>query len=301
MNLDLIVKPPKWKAWILASRPKTLMIGVIPIIVGTVLGLQYSQSFHWILMLSALISSFLIQVSVNLINDAFDFLKGADTSERLGFKRATQQGWLSYKEVLYGAYASIFFAFLIGIPMIIHGGEYFLLLLIVAPILAYCYTGGPFPLAYWGLGEIFVILFFGLISTMVGFYLQIHSITTGTLLAGLQLGLLAAVVIAINNLRDIEGDAKVHKKTLAVRFGKTFARLEITGMILTPFILNLFWSHQGFYKAGLLPLVSLPLGFTLIRSIWYHEPSKIYNTFFGLAALLNFLFGLFLAIGFWLS
>lgn len=300
MSSDVVTKPPKWRAWILASRPKTLMIGIVPIAVGTALALHYTTSFHWILMLSAMMSSLFIQVSVNLINDALDFKKGADNPMRLGFKRATQQGWLTFHEVIYGAYFCIFLAFLVGIPMIIYGGAYFLALLIIAPILAYCYTGGPLPLAYVGLGEIFVILFFGIISTMVGFYLQAHMITKGALLAGLQIGLLAAVVIALNNLRDIENDAKAHKKTLAVGFGKTFARLEITIMIFLPYFLNLLWSNQGFYKAGVLPLVTMPLGFTLVRCIWYYEPSKTYNTFFGMAALLNFLFGLFLSIGFWL-
>lgn len=300
MNSNAITKPSKFKAWILASRPHTLGIGIIPIVVGTVLALKYAPSFHWILMLSAMLSSLCIQISVNLINDALDFKKGADNSMRLGFLRATQQGWLSFNEVLYGAYFCIFLAFIMGIPMIVEGGPYFLALLIVAPILAYCYTGGPFPLAYLGLGELFVILFFGIISTVAGFYLQAYMVTKGALLAGLQIGLLAAVVIAINNLRDIENDVKAHKKTLAVRFGITFARLEITLMILLPYFLNILWSDLGFYKAGLLPLVSLPLGFTIIRCIWYYQPSKIYNTFLGLASLLNFLFGLFLSIGFWL-
>lgn len=300
MSVDVIQKPAKWKAWILAARPKTLMVGFIPIVTGTVLALHYTHTFHWFLMLSAMISSCLIQISINLINDALDFKKGADTSLRLGFKRATQQGWLTFNEVLYGAFFCICLAFLTGIPMVFYGGLYFLVLLIIAPLLAYCYTGGPFPLAYHGLGELFVILFFGVVSTMVGFYLQAFTITKGTLLAGVQLGLLAAVVIAVNNLRDIESDTRAHKKTLAVLFGKNFARMEITLMVLIPFFLNLLWSDQGFYKAGILPLVSLPLGFTLIRCIWYYEPSKIYNTFFGMAALLNFLFGLFLSIGFWL-
>ncbi len=300
MSTNIIEKPAKWQAWILAARPKTLMVGVVPIAVGTSLGLQYAPTFHWFLMLSALFSSLFIQISVNLINDALDFKKGADNSMRLGFQRATHQGWLTMNEVLYGAYACIFVALLAGLPMIIHGGVYFLALLIVAPLLAYGYTGGPFPLAYHGLGEIFVILFFGIISTIVGFYLQAFFISKGPIIAGVQLGLLAAVVIAINNLRDVASDAKVNKKTLAVLFGVTFARLEITIMVLVPYFLNLLWSDLGFYKAGLLPLVSLPLGFTLIRCIWFYAPSKIYNTFFGLAALLNFLFGLLLSIGFWL-
>ncbi len=300
MSSDVLDKPSKLKAWILALRPQTLLMGIMPITTGTVLGLHYAAAFHWIAMLSALLSGLFIQLSVNLFNDALDFKKGADNSSRLGFKRVTQQGWLTSKEVLWGGYTCIGLAFLTGIPMVLQGGIYFLASIAVASILSYCYTGGPLSLAYHGMGEIFVILFFGFVSVIVGFYLQAEMITKGALLAGAQLGLLSAVVLSINNLRDIESDTKAHKKTLAVLFGKTFARMEITLMILLPYFLNLFWGELGFFKAGLLPLVSLPLGFTLIRCIWFYEPSKIYNTFFGLAALLNFLFALFLSIGFWI-
>lgn len=300
MNTDVTSKPSKQLSWILAIRPKTLTIGIMQVIVGTVLGVRETQTFHWGLMLSALISCLMIQIGVNLFNDAMDYKKGADNEKRLGFKRATHQGWLTYQEIMIGGCSCIVLALLAGIPMVIYGGIYFLLLLVLVSYLAYGYTGGPFPLAYLGLGEVFVILFYGIVSTVVGFYLQTFRIAPEALLAGVQLGLLAAVVIAINNLRDIEADVKANKKTLAVRFGKTFARLEITLMILLPFFLNIFWSDFGLHKAGLLTLVVMPLGFTLIRCIWYYQPSKIYNTFFGLAALLNFLFGLFLSIGIWL-
>lgn len=300
MNSNVLPEPTKWQAWFFASRPKTLVLIFVPILVGTALALKYTPHFKWGLLISALISGLFIQISVNLINDALDFQKGIDTDERLGPERATQKGWLSFKEVLRGGYFCLLMAFLSGLPMIIYGGIPFLILLIIASILAYCYTGGPYPLAYHGLGEGFVVVFFGIIGTMVGFYLQADRITNGVLLAGLQIGLLAAAVNAINNLRDIEGDARMRKNTLAVRFGKLFARFEITLLILVPYFLNLLWSDQGFYKAGILPLVTMPLGFTLVRCIWYYEPSKIYNTFLGMAALLNFLFGLFLSIGFWL-
>ena len=293
-------KPTKYQAWFLAARPKTLLLIISPICVGTALALKYSSTFNWLFFVSALLSGLFIQIAINLINDALDFEKGADTIERLGPERATQKGWLTFHQVLNGGYFCIFLAFLAGIPMMVYGGIYFVVLLMIAALLAYCYTGGPIPLAYYGLGELFVVVFFGIVGTVVGFYLQANKITASALLAGLQIGLLAAAVNAINNLRDINSDAKVHKNTLAVRFGQTFARLEITVLILVPYFLNLLWSDLGFYKAGLLPLVSLPLGFTLARCIWYYEPSKIYNTFLGMGALLNLLFGLFLSIGFWL-
>lgn len=293
-------KPSYAMAWFLATRPKTLLLSISPIMTGTALGLHYTNTFHWGLFLSALFSAFLVQIAVNLMNDGFDFRKGADTSERLGPARAAQNGWLSYKEILWGGFICFIAAFVIGLPMVIDGGYYFLALLIISPTLAYCYTGGPFPLAYKGLGEIFSIAFFGVIATLVGFYLQAYQLNTAVFLAGFQIGLLSAVVLAINNLRDIESDRKAKKWTLIARFGIFFGRVEITLLILLPYFLNVFWIDEGFFKAGLLPLVTLPLGFTLIRCVWYDGPSKIYNTYLAMSALLNFLFGLFLSIGFWI-
>lgn len=293
-------KISKKQAWFLAARPKTLVLVIVPILTGTALGLRFTQHASWFLLFSALCCGVFIQIAVNLINDALDFKKGADQADRLGPERMTQQGFLTYREVLYGGYGCIVAAFICGLPLMIYEGPYFFLLIAIAGMLAYGYTGGPFPLAYYGLGELFVIIFFGIIGTLVGFYLQTQSLMISAVLAGFQIGLLAAAVNAINNLRDIEGDARVNKKTMAVRFGATFARFEITLLILLPYFLNLLWSDQGFYKAGIFPLVTMPLGFTLVRCIWYYEPSKIYNTFLGMAALLNLLFGLFLSIGFWL-
>lgn len=300
MITPVIRKISKKQAWFLAARPKTLVLVIVPILTGTALGLRFTQHVSWLLLFSALCCGVFIQIAVNLINDALDFKKGADQADRLGPERMTQQGFLSYREVLYGGYGCIVAAFICGLPLMIYEGPYFFLLIAIAGLLAYGYTGGPFPLAYYGLGELFVIIFFGIIGTLVGFYLQTKSFMNSAMLAGFQIGLLAAAVNAINNLRDIEGDARVNKKTMAVRFGATFARFEITLLILLPYFLNLLWSDQGFYKAGVFPLVTMPLGFTLVRCIWYYEPSKIYNTFLGMAALLNLLFGLFLSIGFWL-
>lgn len=300
MKAHAITKPSLLKAWFLATRPKTLLLVVSPMITGTTLGLRYADFFHWGLFLSAFLSALLMQIGVNLVNDALDFKKGADTNERLGPERATQSGWLPYRDVLYGGIFCFALAFFVGIPMIIYGGFYFLVLLIMSPILAYMYTGGPFPLAYKGLGEVFSIVFFGVITTLVGFYLQAGFLTKGAFLAGFQIGFLAAVVIAINNLRDIDSDIKAKKMTLVARFGIFFGRVEITLLMLLPYFLGLFWSDLGLYKAGLLPLITLPLGFTFVRCLWYDRPSKIYNTYLAMAALLNFLFGLFLSIGFWI-
>lgn len=300
MTEDVIKNPSRREAWFLASRPKTLILSLVPILVGTALGLKYATHLNILLFFSALFSSFFIQIAVNLLNDAIDSKKGADTSERLGPERATHQGWLTYNEVLRGGLTCLFLACIVGIPMVIFGGGYFLVLIIASCACAYCYTGGPYPLSYNGWGEVFVVAFYGLFGTMAGFYLQAHQLNTEVFLAGLQIGLLAAAVNAINNLRDIHTDAKVNKRTWAVRFGVDAARLEITFLILAPYFLSILWADFGYLRAGLLSFVTLPLGFTLVRCIWFYEPSKKYNSFLAMAALLTFLFSLFLSIGFWI-
>jgi 1,4-dihydroxy-2-naphthoate polyprenyltransferase len=300
MQSDTLTKPSKCQSWFLAARPKTLVLSIVPIVVGTVLAVREGSLFHWGLLISALLSSLMIQIAVNLINDALDFKKGIDNSTRLGPQRATQNGWLSFNEVYWGGLSCLAAACVFGIPLVIYGGVLFLVLLALSSLMAYCYTGGPYPLAYHGLGELFVIAFFGVIGTVAGYYIQSHTLTWSALLAGLQVGSLAASVNAINNLRDMVSDGAANKKTWAVRFGITFARCEITFLILAPYFLNLFWIDLGFNKAGIFSLVTLPLGFYLLRSIWYYKPSKLYNSFLAMAALLTFLFSLFLSIGFWL-
>jgi 1,4-dihydroxy-2-naphthoate octaprenyltransferase len=166
--------------------------------------------------------------------------------------------------------------------------------------MGYAYTAGPFPLAYKGLGDLFVILFFGLVAVGGMFYLQAGDLTLGALILGLQVGFHATVLIAINNLRDVEGDRKVNKRTLAVRFGKKFVRKEIWFLLLAPFILSLYWGYEGHFWAFLLPWSVLPLALKLGKLLQNTEPSPEYNKFLGQAAGIHLLFGIFTSVGFYL-
>lgn len=286
------------KPWLLAARPKTLPISFIPIMVGTVLAQGVAGRVDWSVALMALLFSICIQIGTNLVNDALDFKKGSDTAARLGPKRITQSGLLSMKQVLQGGFFCFALAFLFGIPLILKGGIPLLAIIILSVICGYIYTGGPWPLAYHGMGEIFVFIFYGLVSTSTVYYLQTGFIDSHSLVAGTQLGLLACVPIAINNLRDIDSDTVAHKKTMAVRFGKTFARIEIAFFILVPYLMGFYWESQGYFLMTFLPLLTLSMAFRNMKSIYMTEPCPQYNSFLGISVLNMLLFGVFLVTGY---
>jgi 1,4-dihydroxy-2-naphthoate polyprenyltransferase len=168
-------------------------------------------------------------------------------------------------------------------------------------LMAYGYTGGPFPLAYKGLGDLFVILFFGLIAVGGVYFLVAKSYHFSAFIAGLQIGLLATVLIAINNLRDAEQDRLVNKRTFAVRFGARVARIEIAVLLIFPYFLNSYWYAQGFDLAFFLPLPSFFLAWKVIEGIFSEAPGPVYNKFLGQAAGVHLLFGILLSLGLWLS
>lgn len=289
------------QAWLLATRPKTLTAAVIPVIVGTTLATTVEQDIQWSIAFFALLCAICIQIGTNFINDALDFKKGADTATRVGPLRATQSGILKMKNVYNAGLEAFGLALLFGIPLIIQGGFPIVFLLIISVICGYLYTGGPAPLAYHGLGDLFVLVFFGIVSTSAVFFLQTQYVDDKAILAGTQIGLLATVLIAINNLRDRQEDSKVNKRTLAVRFGVTFARYEIAICVLLPFLLNMLWFRLGYVLPAMFPWLALPLAIRIVCYIWQMEPGPIYNRYLAQAAVLHLLFGLCLSLGFLLT
>lgn len=281
----------------MAIRPKTLLAGIIPVLVGSFsTDLPFSE-MHWIVLCSSLLVTISLTIAVNLINDALDAKKGKDTSERIGFLRVTQSGLLSENQVLAGGIGVLFFTFLFSLPLIIKGGIPILIMVFLSIVCSYLYTGGPYPLSYNGLGEVFVILFYGLGAVMGAFYLQAGTINLNAFIISLQMGCLATVMIAINNLRDIHEDSKTGKRTLASRFGVRFGKWEILTLITLPFLLNIQWLIYERPLAFWLPLTASLIGINLIRGIWQHTPSRLYNRFFGEAALLLAVFGILLILG----
>ena len=246
------------KIWLLAFRPKTLVAAASPVLIGSVMAYE-AEKGHLISASAALVGALLIQIGTNLSNDYFDFVKGADTEERLGPIRATQAGWISPVIILRASVFVFGMALLVGFYLVWRGGWPILLIGLFSIVSGYLYTGGPYPLGYLGLGELFVLIFFGPVATGGTFYVQAFEITPEVVFAGLAPGLLSTSLLAVNNLRDINTDRKAGKRTLAVRFGSRFARLEyvlcLVCAVCVPTILVLQRQANWFAMCTLITLI----------------------------------------------
>lgn len=255
--------------WLLAARPKTLPAAAAPVIVGTAVAVGESV-FRLGPALAALLGALLIQIGTNFANDVFDFKKGADTTERLGPLRVTQAGLLSPGQVLTGMWLTFGLATLIGLYLVIIGGWPIVVIGLLSIASGIAYTGGPFPLGYNGLGDLFVFIFFGLVAVCGTYYVQAGAVSAAALWAALPIGLLATAILVVNNLRDIETDRAAGKKTLAVRLGRQGTQVEyflLVGLAyLVPLLMGLsgvadFWVLLTWLSIPLLkPLSQLILG-----------------------------------------
>lgn len=281
----------------LAARPKTLSASVVPIVATVGLVLKMQISVQWWIVVCALLSSFCIQIGTNFVNDAMDFKKGADTEKRIGPERVTQKGLLSYRQVM--SLAALFFAcaVLFGLPLVIQGGWIIVVIGIISILMGYAYTSGPMPLAYYGLGDLFVILFFGLIAVGGLFYLLTGQYNLDALVLGLQIGFLSTILIAINNLRDIQTDKQVGKNTLAVRLGVFKSKIWISFLILAPFLMGYYWLYQKKYFLYIVPTLALPLGLSVLKKIIQNDPSPEYNSFLAKSAAYGLIFSFGFLIG----
>jgi 1,4-dihydroxy-2-naphthoate octaprenyltransferase len=283
--------------WILAARPRTLGAAAIPVLAGAALAFS-AGSLDPLATLLIVACAVLIQIATNYFNDAIDHAKGADTAERLGPTRVTSSGLLAPRAVIRGGVICLALAVALSIPLVLHGGWPIVVIGVFSLFFAYAYTGGPFPLAYLGLGEIFVVLFFGIIAVAGTFYLNALEWSYASLLAGLQIGLHSGVLLAVNNLRDIDSDRAANKRTLAARFGLTFARRENAVLVMAPFVLGLAWLPLGFLWAFLLPIMTLPLAWWLARACLEAQPDRSANQLLAQGAALHAVFGILLSIGF---
>lgn len=284
------------KHWILAARPKTLSAAVVPVLIGSALAAHEPAAITWWVLVCALVGAVMIQVATNFINDALDFRKGADTGERLGPVRVTQAGLMSADTVLRGAWVCLTAAALCGIPLIYRGGWPMLVVGVVSILMAYAYTGGPYPLAYKGLGELFVILFFGLIAVGGTFYVHSLQLTQAALLAGYATGALSAVLIVVNNLRDVDGDRRADKRTTAVRFGEGFARFEIAFFALSPFVAVAVIAWMQDRWSLLLTLAAVPIAVLIIARSMRARGAEL-NRCLALGGALQWAFGILFILG----
>lgn len=289
-------RPSNIKVWLLASRPKTLTACLAPVAVGTALAVDTGNWCPW-LALAALFGAFFIQLGTNFYNDYADFKKGADTEERLGPARATQKGWLTANQVKWAANLSFLAAALIGGLLVVYGGWPIAFIGVTGIACGYAYTGGPYPLAYVGLGDVFVMLYFGFAAVCGTYYLQTGTVTPAVLWASWMVGAMATAILVVNNLRDRVTDAKASKNTLVVRFGAGFARFEWAFLVFGSFVILPLLVFQKLGDWGwTLPMLVLPLAIWEFKGICQRDGADL-NPHLGGTARLGLLFSLLLAGG----
>ncbi len=291
---------PKYQAWLLASRPKTLPAAVSPVIIGAAVAFA-EQSFQFGPALAAFLGALLLQIGANLANDVFDYEKGADQHDRMGPLRVTQAGLLSPTQVKTGMWLTFGLAAVCGIYMTFVSGWLILLIGLLAILAAIAYTGGPFPYGYKGLGEVFVFTFFGFAAVCGTYYAQAGSISQLAVLSSVPVGLLIVAILVVNNVRDFESDKTANKRTLAVRFGLEWARQEFISVVVLAFVIVVLLSISDLATPWiLLTWFSLPLVFSTSSSVLNQRGKKLNKTLAGVGQL-TLIFSLLYALGLILS
>jgi len=289
--------PTRAQIWLLAARPKTLPAAVGPVLVGTALAFADGHFAFWP-MLAALAGALLLQIGSNFANDYFDFFKGADTHERMGPTRVTAGGLLSPAEVRGGMVVVFSLAGLVGLYLITVGGWPILALGASAIVAALLYSGGPLPYGYYGLGEFFVFLFFGVAAVAGTYYVQALTVTPQVWLASVPVGALITGVLVVNNVRDRTTDAQANKRTLAVLLGEQGARIEYVALLVLAYAAAIVLALDSLWL--LLPFASLPLAWRQVRDIRTQRGRALNQTLAGTARL-SLIFSILLSLGFILT
>lgn len=294
--MQLIKSKTKLKSWILASRPKTLPAAVVPVMVGSAFAI-YNGIFFPVYSIIALLCSILIQIGTNFTNDLYDHIKGSDTKERKGPVRVLASGLISVKEMKWGIFLIFFTAFLLGLYLVYAAGWIIFLIGIISIIAGLAYTAGPYPLAYNGLGDLFVFLFFGIVGTMGTFYLHLREFTILSFLISLPVGGLITNILIVNNYRDIEEDKASGKNTLAVILGREFSKIEYVFFILVSFFIPFLLHFKYDFSFWIfLPYITLPLAITLVKMI-YGLSGTALNKTLELSAKFSAFFGILFSAG----
>jgi len=271
-----VSQPVPLQIWVTAARPRTLPAAIAPVLVGTALA-GSEDVFRPLAFVAALLGSIFIQIGTNLSNDYSDARRGADTEDRLGPVRVTAGGLVPPRKVLHATWlafgiavlAGLYLVFLVGPELLLVGG-----LSILAGVL---YTGGPKPYGYEGLGELFVFLFFGVVAVVGSYYVQTEDLTWPALALSVPIGLLAAGVLMVNNIRDIDTDRRASKRTLAVRIGRERARSVFVATIALAYSALLVPAIGEPRWLLLLPFLTAPIAVGLIRRVTTHTAGPSLN------------------------
>lgn len=292
--------PGSFRAWVLACRPATLTAAAAPVLVGTAISAHHGKVAPGPF-LATLLGAFALQIASNFANDVFDHEKGADTEERLGPTRAVQAGLVSPRAMKKGLALALALALLIGIYLTYVAGWPIIAIGLASMVSAVAYTGGPYPLGYHGLGDVFVMIFFGFVAVCGTTFVQVGGVPDLAVVAGGVLGALTTNILVVNNLRDRNTDKAAGKRTLAVRFGRKGALIEYWGLLLGSYLTPVLLVLSGrLGEAGLLPLLSLPLGIRVGFGVTRSD-GRALNAFLVLTAKLLFVFGVLWSVGIFLD
>lgn len=279
------------RAWLLAFRPHTIPASASPVVVGTALAF-HDGVFATGPAVAALLGAILLQIGTNLANDYFDYEKGVDTEDAPGYVRATQSGLIPARRVLGGAVACFGLAFLIGIYLVAVGGLPIVVVGLASIASGFAYSGGPYPIGYHGLGDLFTFVFFGLVAVTGTYYVQAASyaaelfpmwvppgtITLDVLVGSLSMAGLITGILVVNNIRDLEDDERAGKHTLAVLLGYRWSRLEYVALVSLSYLVP-FWflARSGYGVEILLPLLTLPIAVSATRTLLRETSTEALN------------------------
>ncbi|CAM2986862.1 MULTISPECIES: 1,4-dihydroxy-2-naphthoate polyprenyltransferase [Halobacterium] len=278
------------RAWLMAARPHTLPAAAAPVVVGTALAVHTGVLAVWPAV-AALVGAALIQIATNFANDYYDAVRGADTEDREGFTRVTAGGLIQPARVKQAMYVTFAAAILDGVYLVFVGGVPILVIGLASVASGIAYTGGPYPLGYHGLGDAFVFLFFGVIAVTGTYYVQAAAhlagafpvaIPPGTVplaavVASLPVAAISTNIIVVNNIRDKDEDETTGKRTLAVRFGYRFSRLEYAGLLVVAYAAPLWFYATGYGASVFLPLVTLPLAVSVTKTVFERTEGAALN------------------------
>src|SRR5688500_1614959 len=285
--------------WFGAARPRTLPAAFAPVIVGTALAF-HDGTFVPAAAALCLGFSLLIQIGTNFANDYSDVMRGADTATRVGPRRAVAAGLIApatMNRAMIGVFVA---AFALGMGLVAWGGPWLIVIGVASVVCGIAYTGGPWPLAYHGLGDVFVFVFFGLVAVGGTYFVQAGRLSMDALLAGVPIGLLAANILVVNNYRDVETDALANKRTLVVRLGRGAARGQHATSLVIALLMPVVFFARGFGPWCLMPLALAPLAWSQVQRLQHSNTAGELIALLGatgkLLAFYAVLFGLGLAI-----
>lgn len=284
------------KAWIEALRIKTLPASIVPVLVGGSLAFYYGI-FEITYFILIMICTLLIQTITNFLNEIYDYKKGADTDERLGPDRSVAKGIISLKTMYLVSVLLIIITFALGLIIVAKSDLWILLVGILSLIFAWAYTGGPYPLAYKGLADIFVFIFFGLVAVCGTFYVFHGYINEIVIMVSTVPGFLSANILAVNNIRDIETDPKAGKNTLQVKLGKKKSQVLFTVLMILPYLISAFLFFVLDSYTMLLPFLTLKFAINIIKDIYTKTGKQLNKTLANTGKLL-LMFGILLSFGF---